>query len=98
MTEVVARISQERAEEIAERAVDKALARFFILLDIDVTQHEHIRNLRENLEYIQAQRLGSERLKDGLRKAALPVITTALAAGTWWLWDVIRAGFAVSHH
>lgn len=92
-------LTPERAEEIAERAVEKALARFFILLDIDVTQHEHVRNLRTNLEYIQAQREGSERIKDGIRKALWPILGTAVAGAIWWAWDVFKAGLdAVSTH
>ena len=85
-------ITPVEAEKIAEAAARRVVHEFFNYLDINPNDKDDMKRFREDLSYLSDQRAGTERLKTTIQKSALYVLGTALAAGAYWIWDVLKVG------
>lgn len=77
---------------IAESAADRAIHTLFLKLDIDAKDHQSLVRFRRNLEFLDNQREGSEKMKENAKKGVLYVIGVALMGGVYLSWDVVKAG------
>lgn len=77
---------------IAESAADRAIHTLFLKLDIDAKDHKALVKFRRNLEFLNDQREGSEKMKENAKKGVLYVIGVALMGGVYLWWDIMRAG------
>jgi len=85
-------ISKSEAQEIAQAAADAALVKLFLQLDLDVNDPKEVRRLRENLNFLEAQRDGSEKIKASIKKSVVYVVSTALVGMMYLGWDIFKAG------
>jgi hypothetical protein len=95
MVDEAGHITPVEAEKIAEAAARRVVHEFFHYLDINPNDKDDMKRFREDLTYLSDQRAGTERLKVTIRKSALYVFGTTLAAGAYWLWDVLKVGLMV---
>ena len=77
---------------IAEDAAERALAALFEKLDIDVNDKESMRKFRDNLSFLDDQRMGSIALKQNIKKSMLYVSGTAMLGMLYFLWDALKDG------
>lgn len=77
---------------IAEDAAERALAALFEKLDIDVNDKESMRKFRDNLSFLDDQRMGSIALKQNIKKSMLYVSGTAILGMLYFLWDALKDG------
>jgi hypothetical protein len=82
----------EEVSAIAESAADRAIHTLFLKLDIDAKDHQALVKFRRNLEFLNDQREGSEKLKETAKKSVLYVIGVALMGMMYISWDVVKAG------
>lgn len=82
----------EEVSAIAESAADRAIHTLFLKLDIDAKDHTALVKFRRNLEFLNDQREGSEKLKETAKKSVLYVIGVALMGIAYLSWDVVKAG------
>lgn len=88
-------LSTDEMEEIAENAALKALATFFIMLDVKVDDHEQVKALREDLAWSREARIGSEKAKKWIVATVLTGVTSVLALLGWQAWEIFRQGWNV---
>lgn len=88
-------ITTVEAEKIAEAAARRVVHEFFNYLDINPNDKDDMKRFREDLSYLADQRAGTEKLKSTIQKSALYIMGTAIAAGAYWVWDVLKVGLLV---
>lgn len=87
--------SKVEIAEIAQDAATRALASFFDVLDIDLSDKGNVRKLRENLAFLNEQREGAEKLKGVVKKSAYAIMGSAFLGGVYWAWDIFKDGLSL---
>ncbi len=86
-------ISKREAEAIAVSASEKALKDFWRTLDVDLSNFNELRDLREDLGFLRDQRRGSEEVKAVLKKGGWGVVFSVVIPGALYgFWVIFKAG------
>jgi len=72
------KMSDARAQEIAERAAEKTLRDTFRLLGFDITEMTDVNNLRDDFRFVRQQRSNAETRRFEVFKSATTAIIGAL--------------------
>lgn len=84
--------TEQDVAKIAESAADRAIHNLLMKLDIDATKPEQIKRFRENLNFLDDQRRGSEELKETLKKGSFYVVGVFLMGMLYVGWDALKVG------
>ena len=80
-------LTKREADELIERAVDRALQRTWMLLGIDVNNPDSLEKFRKDQEHARKMRLASEEAGRAIRQTiykGIPAI--GLLVFTWMVW------------
>lgn len=83
-------MDKDDIEQVAESVAQKTATKIFAKLDVDISDEAQVRDLRDNLHFIDGMRRSGQRAGQIATGVAVTVITGAFLMA---MWDGIAAAF-----